>query len=192
MRTAVGVISGIFLGIVIVGVAVWLVFFNNQGSNLASPTAASSPLPKSSAAAAVPTPTPAAVASPAPATLPVTSAPAVTSAPQANVNFSLNVASVTTSGLSATVNAQLTNTGTSDAHNVQAKVEVISQGSKVNVTGDTALNLGTIKAGETVTRQAVFNFSLFDAPKLMQNGATFNLIISSDEKTQTLTYDYHP
>jgi hypothetical protein len=195
MKTAIGVILGIFLGIVIVGVAVWLVFFNTRG-NTPSPSTLASATAKP--AVSVPSLTPS--ASFTPATTPAqaaktpssTSNPVSSSSPLANVNFSLNITGVSTSGLSATVNSQLTNTGTSDAHNVQAKVEVFSQGSKVNVTGDTSFSLGTIKAGEAVTKQAVFNFSLLDAPKLMQNGATFNLTLSSDEKTQTLTYDYHP
>ncbi len=190
----IGIIIGIFLGMVLLGGAIVAVFFLgfrsesqttsvsastsipvNTGSNPAtrsSPTSASSPL---SSAASSPSPK--------------------ASTASAAVNFVPSITSISGSSFnSRTITVQLANTGTADAHNVQAKVEVLSQGTIIQVNGQPYLtqSLGTIKAGASVTIQYTASVSLTDGLKILQNGATINLYISSDEKTQSTSYDYQP
>jgi len=112
----------------------------------------------------------------------------------ADVKFELVVTDVSGTGLSRTITAQITNTGSSDAHNVWAKIEVSSQEARVKLDGQDYIrvDLGTIKAKETVTRQVTLNISAFDGLKIAMNGAQFVLTIYSDEHTQTLSYDYKP
>jgi VCBS repeat-containing protein len=114
--------------------------------------------------------------------------------PTANVNFKVVVTGVSGTDLSRTVTAQVTNTGSSDAHNAWAKIEVFSQSQRIQLSGQDYLsvNIGTVKAGATVTEQATLSFSLLDSLKIQQNGAQFLLTLYSDEWTQTLTYDYKP
>lgn len=103
---------------------------------------------------------------------------------------------MTGTGLTRSVTAQITNTGNLDAHNVVGKVGVISGGKQITITssGQTSVSqtLGTIKAGQTVDTRLDLTFALFDSLTLTQNGVNVSLIITSDEKTQTITYDYKP
>ena len=104
------------------------------------------------------------------------------------------MAGVSGTGLSRTVSAQVTNTGTADANNVWIKSEVFSQQQKIQLSGQDALrvDIGAIKAGTTITSQANLSFSLLDGLRIQQNGARFVLTVNSDERTQTLNYDYTP
>ncbi len=124
-------------------------------------------------------------------TTPVAPSPA---APAAIVSFQLVVEHVSGTGLSRTVTAQVSNTGSADAHNAWAKVEVFSQGQRVQVSGQDYLrvDIGTIMAGATANAQATLGFSLADGFRIQQNGAQVLLTIYSVERTQTLTYDYRP
>ena len=118
----------------------------------------------------------------------------------ANVSFSVNVPSVTISGItSVDITADLTNTGTDEAHNVLTTVEVLYQGAPVAISVDgspaedrTTISLGNIAAGQTVEKKLHITFGLFDGLGISQNGASFNLTITSDEKTETISYDYKP
>ncbi|MDD5702150.1 MAG: hypothetical protein PHU23_08895, partial [Dehalococcoidales bacterium] len=76
----------------------------------------------------------------------------------------------------------------------RVKIEAFSQGSRVKLNNQDFLQeeYNTVKAQQTITREVSISFSLFDAPKLMQNGVTLNLTINSDEKSQSLSYDYRP
>lgn len=114
--------------------------------------------------------------------------------PVSNVNFQIAITDMSGTGLSRTATAQVTNTGTTDAHNVWVKSEVLSQGQRIQLSGKDYLriNIGTIKAGTTVTVQPDLSFNLLDGLKIQQNGAQLTLTIYSDEHTQTLTYDYKP
>jgi hypothetical protein len=73
---------------------------------------------------------------------------------------------------------------------------VISGGKQITITssGQTSVSqtLGTIKAGQTIDTQLNLTFALVDGWTLTQNGATVSLIITSDEKTQTIKYDFKP
>jgi hypothetical protein len=111
-----------------------------------------------------------------------------------NVNFELAVTTVSGTGLSRTVTAQITNTGNADAHNVWVKVEVSSQGQRIQLSGQDYLgvDIGTVKAGATVTAHATLSFGILDGLKIQADGADFVLTIYSDEPTQTLTYFYKP
>ena len=114
--------------------------------------------------------------------------------PMPNVDFQIAVTSVSGTGLSRTVTAQITNTGNADVHNVRAKVEVSSRGKGIKLCGRDFLtvDIGTIKAGMTATAHVTLSFNFLDGLKIQQNGAQFVLIIYSYEHTQTLTYDYKP
>lgn len=113
---------------------------------------------------------------------------------ETDVRFQFAVSDISGSGLSRTGTSQLSNTGSSDAHNVWAKVEVFCQGSRVKVSGQDYLkeDIGILKAGETVTREVTLSFSVFDGLKISNNGARFILTVYSDEHTETLSYDYQP
>jgi len=114
---------------------------------------------------------------------------------QSTVNLGVNVTDFHVNGLSSgTVNAQITNTGTGDALNVWAKLEIICQGSIVKIGGQDYLrkDIGVIKTGQSVSPRVTINVSFTDGIKISQNGATLRLTIFSDEKTETLSYDYRP
>lgn len=126
---------------------------------------------------------------------PITPSPGQTVTPNSSISFSLNVPKSELSGLnSALVTAELTNTGTGDAHNTKAFLEVATQGTRIKVNGQDSLiiDLGSIKAGQMVTRDVSLSFGLFDGLKISQSGATLTLNIHSDETTQSLTYEYKP
>jgi hypothetical protein len=126
---------------------------------------------------------------------PSTPKPTQSSSTFANVNFELYVSSVNISGItSATITSQLSNNGTSDAHNAWAKVEAYQQGTRLQINGQDFFrqDLGTIKAASTTEVRVTLSFNPLDALKVLQNGATFSLSLISDEKTQNMSYDYHP
>ena len=178
---------------------------SGQGVTPSSPSPARTPLPTATTPAVTPTlappTTPATVRPTIPptATLPPatpTIIPTVipTSTPTPSVDFQITMAGVSGTGLSRTVSAQVTNTGTADANNVWIKSEVFSQQQKIQLSGQDALrvDIGAIKAGTTITSQANLSFSLLDGLRIQQNGARFVLTVNSDERTQTLNYDYTP
>ncbi len=143
-------------------------------------------LPPSTSPAAPPTAPP----SPTP-TVPL---PSPTPATPGTVTFGFAITDISGSGLSRTITAQITNTGTEDAHNVWAEVTVSSGGSRVKVNGQDYLrvDIGTLAAGQTVTREVTLSFSISDGLRIAQNGATFKLTIHSDEYTESFLYDYKP
>ncbi len=188
------VVIGVILAIIIL-VAIFTVGINFLSSlslsQLFKGGASPSPSPPPNIP---PTPSP---PKPPPATTPSGTTPVPSSTPTqpaANVNFEVVVTNVSGTGLSRTITAQITNTGTADAHNVWVKAEVFSQGQRIQVSGQDYLrvDIGTIKAGATATAQETLSFNLLDGLKIQQNGAQIVLTIYSDERTQTLTYDYKP
>ncbi|MDO8473001.1 MAG: hypothetical protein Q7T05_04200 [Dehalococcoidia bacterium] len=108
--------------------------------------------------------------------------------------FDVKIGKITGGGLIRVVTALVTNTGKKDAHNVWAKVEVVCAGSKLRVGGRESLRVdaGTVKAGATVSREAVLQVGLFDGMKVSQNGAKIVLTVNSDELTQTFDYEFKP
>lgn len=190
MKTIIGIILGVVLGAAIItGVSLWLIFSVLPAGNQEPHTGIATLTPSSAATVPLPSTSTLPVISPTPP-------PATTQSPaQSNVNFSLNISNFNVSGLtSGTVNAQITNTGTADARNVWVKVQIISQGSIVKIGGQDYFrkDIGTMTPGETVNSQVTLSVSLADGLKIAQSGATFELTVYSDEKTQTLTYDYKP
>lgn len=136
-------------------------------------------------------PAPQPAPSPGPAPAP---SPEPAPSPGGEVNFSFAITDITGSGLSRTVTAQVANTGSADAHNVWAKVEASSGGSRVKLSGQDYLrvDIGTLKAGETITRQLALSFSIADGLKISQQGVHLALTIFSDENSGTFSYDYKP
>ena len=114
--------------------------------------------------------------------------------PNKNVNFDFAITDISGTGLSRTVTAQVTNTGSADAHNAWAKVEVFSQGASIKLSNNDFLrvDIGIIKAGAAVTKQVTLQFSVLDGLMITQGGAQLVLTIYSDENTQTFNYDYKP
>jgi hypothetical protein len=194
MKMSLGVIVGILLGVLILAAGgILLVKYTTNEISLASnqpSQPASSPLFNSPAST---TPLPSAGNNPT-ISKPVTTPSPATSATTDKVNFNVQITNFAGNGLTRTVSVDITNTGSQDAHNVVGKVEVLSGGKRITIASNgqtsTSQALGTIKAGQTVSTQENLTFSIFDAPALAQNGATVNLIITSDEKTQTITYKY--
>ncbi len=107
----------------------------------------------SQALSPVPQPTP----SPGPA--PVSPLPTPTPTPlpsqSGDVKFGFAVTDITGSGLSRTVTAQITNTGSADAHNVWAKVEAFIGGSSIRLNGQDYLrvDIGTVKLRQKSWKQ---------------------------------------
>src|SRR5512136_3056594 len=127
MKTTLGIILGVLLGlIIIIVVTVWILsagfFSGNRPTNsgtitIQSPSPSGSPAPNSTAVPISPS-----IVSESPA--------------QSNVNFTLNITRLQVSGLtSLEAAAQITNTGTADAHNAWVKVEIICQGSIIKING---------------------------------------------------------
>jgi hypothetical protein len=109
-------------------------------------------------------------------------------------NFILNVSDFTVNDFSANITALFTNQGSDDAHNVQAQVQATSEGSAVKINGNDVfvIALGTIKAQQTISAKTTLSFNLLDGLKVTNSGATFNLLLISNEKTQGFSYYYRP
>jgi hypothetical protein len=201
-----GVVIGVLIGLVLVAAAAAVVFAKvvlpltqetrivTQTISQSVPSASIAPAPLKSPSPSIATALPA--VKPGTSTAqPATTAPSAPAASGGTVNFRPNIVSVTGSGLtSRTISAQLTNLGTGDAHNVSAKVEVTSQGSRIKLNGQDSLvqSLGTIKAGTTLNLQETVSVNITDGLKILQNGAAVILTVSSDELTQSATYNYQP
>jgi cytoskeletal protein RodZ len=194
----IGIILGIIIGAIIAALAIMIIIVlvvlpmarevntPDTSSPAITSTIASSTTPKPASSTTAPTST-------STAPKPTGTSPA---SPNANVNFNLIVTGVNTDILSAsaTIASQVSNTGTADAHNAWAKVEVFQQGNRIQVGGQDYFryDIGTLKAGETRDVQVTIKFGIMDALKVLQSGATLNLTLTSDEKTQTMSYDYVP
>jgi hypothetical protein len=186
MKTTLGIILGVILGfLVLMAIVALLVFMyiipavsQTSITSFPAPSITYSPAPNS----ATPVPT---VSKPSPTT---------TTSTGNDVNFVLNINSVSGTDFSRRISAELINTGTNNAQNTWVKVEVFSGGNKIKIKGEDFLrkDIGTLKAGMSTIQQVTLSFSPFDAAKLLLNGAAFNLTICSDQKTQTFSYDYKP
>jgi hypothetical protein len=189
----------LILGLTVVIIVSAFIFINNfvhivQNSAAASPTPASS---SSTIASTVPpvsispltpkasTPLP----NPFPAATP-TSAPI----PVQTINIGLDIVSVEGSGFSRIVTGHLTNSGTVDLHNSVLKIEIFSNGKPIKNDSQTYVEkaFNTIKAGTSVTDVVAIKLGLIDGINVQNNGANFLLTFTSDEKTQTFTYQYVP
>ncbi len=186
MKRTLGIILGVLLGLIIVVVViVWILssgFISGNRPTISGPVTIQSPSPSGSLA-------------PSSTVAPISPSIVSESPAQSNVNFNLNITRLQVSGLtSLDAAAQITNTGTADAHNAWVKVEIVSQGSIIKINGQDYLreDLGTIKAGQAVSPQVTINVGFTDGIRVSQSGATFRLTIFSDEKTETLSYDYRP
>lgn len=129
-----------------------------------------------------------------PAPIPIIPNPTLPPSQGGEVKFGFGVTDITGSGLSRTVTAQVTNTGNADAHDVWAKVQAASGGSSVRLNGQDYLrvDIGTLKAGDIITKQVVLSFSITDGIKIAQQGVQLELTIFSDEYSEVFSYDYKP
>jgi hypothetical protein len=197
MKTAIGVVLGVVIGVIIVSVVTAVLIFNVFDAiqrTVSVQTPGGLPVQKLAtppAATSIPSITP---SLPLP---PTGAAPSNTNTNVAppNVVFKLNITAVDNTGLtSRNITGQITNTGNVDAHNVTAKAQVLSQGSVVKVNNQDYITqfIGTVKAGETVSETMSLSFNIMDVGRLTQSGATVNLSVISDEKTQTFTYNFQP
>ncbi|MDP2917391.1 MAG: hypothetical protein Q8O16_05615 [Dehalococcoidia bacterium] len=192
MKMTIGIVLGIICGIAVI-IGGTIVAINYIGSSLAQKPIATPP--PAGITTPAPKPPPATITAPiAPA--PTTPAPALPpgAPPTMKVGiFEFTIKEMGGSGLSRTITAQITNTSTSDANNVQVKMEVFSQQQRIMLSGQDYLmeDLGTVKAKTSVTRQINISLSLADGMKVAQGGgARFVLTVSSDKGTETLNYDY--
>ncbi|MFC1967957.1 hypothetical protein ACFLVX_01010 [Chloroflexota bacterium] len=174
--------------VVIIGFIAGFIPWQHEVSPLPTPPPAPAPVP-------APAPAPAPPPSPAPSPTPLPApAPGPPPPQSGDVKFEFEITDISGSGLSRAIAAQVTNTGSIDAHNVWGKVEVFSQGSRIKLGGKEFLrmDIGTIAVGQTITTEVTLVFSFTDGLKLAQNGANFVLTIYSDEYTETFSYDYSP
>jgi len=113
---------------------------------------------------------------------------------QALESFDIRIISISGDGLSREVVSSLTNNGDADVHNTRVKIQVYSGEDVIKLNGSNTIvaELGTVKAGETVETTVTASFSVLDGLKVTNNGAVFYLTVYSDEKTETLRYDYTP
>jgi hypothetical protein len=195
MKTALGVVLGILTGlltlaaIIVLLIYLYLIPAIDQYSSAGSTTPTSTHS-TSTATASPPTTTPIFTPGPTKTTLPPQN-----STPLPNdVNFVLNITGVTGENLSRTVTAEITNTGSIDAQNTWAKIEVFSRGKRIKLNGEDYLrkDLGTLKAGAPASAQITLTFNPLDAPIILTSGARLYLTIYSDQKTQNFSYDYVP
>jgi hypothetical protein len=197
MKTAIGVVLGVIMGVAIITVVTIVLLFNVFNASSRSSSVQTPP------GTPVQTQAPSPVVSLVPAPVPPVSLPPSSHAPsnsnvtiaQPTVEFNLNITGIENTGLTSRgVTGQITNAGTVDAHNVSAKVQVFCQGSLVKINNQDYIvqSLGAIKAGNTVTQAISLSFSILDVGRLSQNGATVTLTITSDEKTQTFSYNFQP
>jgi hypothetical protein len=204
MKTVLGVVTGVFLGCIIVfaGLSV-LLFWGPFRTGQASPSlavAAPSTLPTllvsalpavSPSAPYTPPAAPEPAALPPAATVPLKSPPA---AVKPVVLFDLSITAVSGSGFSRLVFARITNLGTADAHHASIKVEAFYQGSRVKIGGKDYFlqDLGTLKAGAFQAVQADLSFPITDISRINKNGVDFVVTLGSDEHRQSLQYHYQP
>ncbi len=138
--------------------------------------------------------------------LPPSGLPVLTSAPTAagatptasaeGVNFEASFSDLTGSMFDYTAKARLTNTGTADAHNVQARVELLfGQDQHLRMNGQDYLleDIGTLAAGQSFERQEKIALDSGDAISAWLSGGkvTVRITVTSTERTQVITYDYH-
>jgi hypothetical protein len=197
MKTGIGIVLGVVIGIVIITVAAVVLIFNLFGAanrTASTQTPLGTPVQNPATSPAVSPAAPPVPSVLSPSTAPVPSNSNATAASPA-VDFNVNIGAVENTGLtSRKITGQITNTGTVDAHNVTAKVQVFCQGSLVKINNQDFITqpFGTIKAGDTVSQGISVSFSILDAGRLTQNGATVNLTITSDETTRTFSYNIQP
>ncbi|MFC2123089.1 hypothetical protein ACFLRP_05330 [Bacteroidota bacterium] len=179
------------LGVIAIIVAGYFIFNHFITGEEPTPVAPiPTPAPKTA-----PTPLPPPASEPAPQPTPEPApAPSQPTPTGSNVEFEFAVTGISGDGLSRTISAQLTNTGTDDAHNAWAKVEVFSQDSRIKVSGKDFIrvDIGMLKSGAAITKEVNIEFGIMDGLKIAQNGARFVLTVTSDENTQELYYDYQP
>jgi hypothetical protein len=190
MKMTLGIILGVVIGaIVLIAIIVLVVFAFILPAARAETTGTTAGPITSTITASTAQPS----ATPPRGSLPTTTLP-ISVTPKGAVDFDLQITGMSGSDLTRTVTAQITNTGTIDAHNVSAKIEVFSGGSRIKVNGSDYITqtAGTIKAGATTNSQVSLTFSFFDVPRLLSNGANFTITINSDEKARTFNYDYQP
>jgi hypothetical protein len=98
------------------------------------------------------------------------------------------------SGFSRTVTAALTNNGSATATNVAAEVEVYAGDHRVQIDGEDRLHIdvGTVEAGQHVTRDVPLRFSFTDGLRLQASGATFVITIDSDQGPAVFSAEYNP
>jgi hypothetical protein len=189
----------LILGLTVVIIVSSFIFINNfvhviQNSAAASPAPAN---PSSTVAPTVPpvsiSPIPTGTATPVPSPLPAAT-PIGTPNPAQTINIALEILSVEGSGFSRTVTGQLTNSGTVDLHNCRLKIEIISNGKQIKNDSQPYVekSFNTIKAGTSVTDVVAIKLGLIDGINVQNNGAIFLLTFTSDENTQTFTYQYTP
>ncbi|MFC1906705.1 hypothetical protein ACFLW8_01280 [Chloroflexota bacterium] len=178
------------IAIIVVGYFIYNHFIAGEEPTPVAPIPTPAPKP---APTPTPSPSPAPTSAPQPSPEPAPS-PSQPTPTGSTVEFEFAVAGISGDGLSRTISAQLTNTGTGDAHNVWAKVEVFSQDSRIKVSGEDFLrvDIGILKSETSVTKQVSMEFGIMDGLKIAQNGARFVLTMTSDENTQELYYDYQP
>jgi len=112
----------------------------------------------------------------------------------ADVRFEFAVSGVTGSGLTRTITAQLTNSGTADAHNVWVKAEAFY------ARGTRQAEWPGLLARRRRDRQVGRNRDTRNHGEYWRPGraqghaerATFTLTVYSDEATQALNYEYRP
>jgi hypothetical protein len=124
-------------------------------------------------------------------TLQITS---TSSTKEAGVDFEFSVIKISGSGLSRIVDAQLTNTGDADAHNISVKIKAFSGDSIIRLNGEDYIEVivGTIAAGDRIEKQIELNVSIIDGLKITQTGLYIEMTISSDEYSIIQSYDYQP
>ena len=193
-----GIIIGVLIGVVILGVVViaLTVLMILPATRSVSSAGNILPVPSITFETAAPAPV---TSSPAVTPLRTSSAPHTISTspagkPAAAVNFSPRIVSIDGDDLTRTIKAQLANTGTADAHNVRARVEVYSQRTRIKINGRDYLeeSLGTIRAGAVVDIEKTVTVSVMDSLKVLRDGASVRITVFSDEKNQSISYDYGP
>lgn len=205
MKTAFGIILGVFIGflilVLIIGLLTYYYFIPAVREFSTGDTSTDVPVYSTSTTSApattfVFTPEPSQTNVPLPTQTPAqTTISTPTSPPIPNdVEFVLNIIEITGNSLSPTISAEITNKGSIDAQNTWAKIEVFSRGKRIKIGGEEFLrkNLGTLEAGVPAAADVTLSFSPIDAPVLLASGARLDLTIVSDQKTQNFSYNYEP
>jgi hypothetical protein len=94
------------------------------------------------------------------------------------------------SGFNRTATGQLTNAGFTDLHNAKLKVEIYSGGKLIKNNGQPFVekSFGIISAGTSVNGTVEIKLSLTDGLFVQENGVSFVLTFTSDEKTRVFNY----
>jgi hypothetical protein len=198
MKLALGIVTGLILGVLVLGGGTAFAVINNvipaiqnaleTNNTQSQPTATSNPttsqtLPNSPVSTSIPT-----------TTIPLQGDLSGNSfqISDGQISLQVSIVGIEGTGFTRTVTGKVVNTGKVTLHDTQLKVELFSNGKQLNFNNGQPWqkSYGTLAVGASMTDKISATLSLFDVPNASKYGIDIHLTFSSTEKSQTLIYHY--